>query len=69
MTAIRSLIRHGYTSQGITVPASWLRYVELQKGKCVTAVTVEESNDCLIIKPYFEKIDLKMKRASEHVSN
>ncbi|MDR0492727.1 MAG: hypothetical protein LBH74_03700 [Nitrososphaerota archaeon] len=55
MGIIRKIVPSGHTSKAVTIPSGWLRFVEQQSGECLGAVIVTEANNCLIIRPYFEK--------------
>jgi hypothetical protein len=41
-------------SKGITLPKSWIDYVEQKERKQISTVSLEESNGCLILKPMFQ---------------
>jgi NADH:ubiquinone oxidoreductase subunit len=52
---IRKVVPLG-SSHGITLPASWLKWVEQENGKRPTAALIEY-NGKLTVSPYFEKAD------------
>lgn len=53
MPLIRKVVKFG-KGKGVFLPASWLRYVEREKGKRPTEVSIEVGEE-LIIKPFFDK--------------
>ena len=53
MPIIRKVISVG-DSKAVTIPPSWLKFIERQTGQVVTEVTVEV-NGQLVIRPIIEK--------------
>lgn len=57
MPILRKIVLHG-ASRGVTLPASWLDYIERTSGKKLREVTMEVNGE-ITIKPYLSAEDKK----------